>query len=476
MSLGDETQGVSLESSLVEDTQTAILPEKDESQLTISPISGHSIQKHPRSFWGSFGRLLYESKDNHYLMILIFFFTACAGTTGPIQALLFAHIIDVSKYTGSKLRSESEFWSGMFGVLAAGAGFSYFGSLSTSLRNGLIIRAKYQQEYFESTLWQRMTFFDQEEHSQGAIVARVSSDPQRLDELLGASMASVYIAIFSIIGSISIAFAFGWKLAVVSCCVVLPISVGASFFRFKYELQFERMNNEVFAESSKFASESIAAFRTVSAFTLEETICTRFEILCRNHVVAAFKKARWATLLVGLSDSATIPCQALLLYYGGRLLANGELQLLNFFVSFMVALNAGEAAGQSLSYGPSAAQVTTASNRILDMRESRFQDTVGENREIPESSGGVRIELQNIHFRYPTRDIPVFEGLNLTIEKGQFAALVGASGCGKTSIISLLERLTTSHYFLNEANSVIDSTILRKERSCATESILPNSA
>ncbi|KAL7902887.1 multidrug resistance-type transporter protein [Trichoderma sp. SZMC 28014] len=440
ISLGDESKENGMEKSSEEDVETAIISQKDKPELTIEDVSSLSIQQHSRSFWKSFGRLLYESKDSHYLMILIFIFTASAGATGPVQALLFAHVIDVSKYTGSKLRSESEFWSGMFGVLAAGAGISYFGSLSTSLRNGLIIRSKYQKEYFESSLWQRMSFFDQEDHSQGAIVARVASDPQRLDELLGASMASVYIAVFSIVGSVSIAFAFGWKLAVVACCVVLPISIVASFFRFKYELQFERMNNEVFAESSKFASESIAAFRTVSAFTLEESICRRFKILCRNHMAAAFKKARWATFLVGLSDSATIPCQALLLYYGGRLLANGELTVLKFFVSFMVALNAGEAAGQSLSYGPSAAQVTTASNRILDMRESRFQDEVGVNEEIPESDGGVKIELQNIHFKYPTRDVPVFEGLSLTIEKGQFAALVGASGCGKTSIISLLER------------------------------------
>ncbi|KAL7917170.1 multidrug resistance-type transporter protein [Trichoderma austrokoningii] len=439
ISLGDETKEISMEKSSEEDVQTAITSQKDKSELSIQDVSNDSIQQNSRSFWKSFGRLLCESKDNHYLMILIFIFTACAGATGPVQALLFAHVIDVSKYTGSKLRTESEFWSGMFGVLAAGTGISYFGSLSTSLRNGLIIRSKYQKEYFESTLWQRMAFFDQEEHSQGAIVARVASDPQRLDELLGASMASVYIAVFSIVGSVSIAFAFGWKLAVVACCVVLPISIVASFFRFKYELQFERMNNEVFAESSKFASESIAAFRTVSAFTLEDTICRRFKTLCRDHVAAAFKKARWATFLVGLSDSAIIPCQALLLYYGGRLLANGELSILNFFVSFMVALNAGEAAGQSLSYGPNAAQVTTASNRILDMRESRFQDKEGVNENVPESDGGVRVELQDIHFKYPTRDVPVFEGLNLTIEKGQFAALVGASGCGKTSIISLLE-------------------------------------
>ncbi|KAF5606718.1 multidrug resistance 1, partial [Fusarium subglutinans] len=53
---------------------------------------------------------------------------------------------------------------------------------------------------------------------------------------------------------------------------------------------------------------------------------------------------------------------------------------------------------------------------------------------------GMKIELDNIHFRYPTRDVPVFQGLSLTIEKGQFAALVGASGSGKSSIVSLLVR------------------------------------
>jgi ABC-type multidrug transport system fused ATPase/permease subunit len=52
----------------------------------------------------------------------------------------------------------------------------------------------------------------------------------------------------------------------------------------------------------------------------------------------------------------------------------------------------------------------------------------------------VKIEFQDAHFKYPTRDMSIFRGLNLTIEKGQFAALVGSSGSGKTSIVSLLER------------------------------------
>jgi ATP-binding cassette subfamily B (MDR/TAP) protein 1 len=106
----------------------------------------------------------------------------------------------------------------------------------------------------------------------------------------------------------------------------------------------------------------------------------------------------------------------------------------------MAVTNAGEGAGQSLSFGPNAAQVTAASNRILNMRESRMKDVRSETGQIAQVPGGMKIELQNLHFKYPTRDTPVFKGLDLTIEKGKFAALVGASGCGKSSIIAMLER------------------------------------
>ena len=103
-------------------------------------------------------------------------------------------------------------------------------------------------------------------------------------------------------------------------------------------------------------------------------------------------------------------------------------------------MQGAEASGQALGFGPNAAQVTAAANRILNMRETRLTDKVSTSQEIPDTEGGMSIELDNIHFKYPSRSTPVFRGLNLTIQKGQFAALVGASGCGKTSIVSLLER------------------------------------
>ncbi|KAI9166930.1 LOW QUALITY PROTEIN: MDR efflux pump ABC3 [Paramyrothecium foliicola] len=415
--------------------------EKSRAQSELA-AEDEGFKERQRNFFASFGRLFYESKQHWYLMMLTVFFSACTGAAIPIQAWLFAKVIELFKYAAQpqKLMEEAEFWGLMWAVLAIGTGLSYFGTFLFSTRMASIIRAKYQQMYFEAILYQKISFFDAEDHSHGTMTSRASGDPAQLEELMGANMASVYVAIFNVTGGITIAFVFGWKLALVSCCVVLPVSIITSFWRFKYEIQFEKMNAEVFAESSKFASESIGAFRTVTSLTLESPICKRFATLCNGHVVSAYKKARWVSLFFGFADSVTMACQALIFYYGGRLLLSGEYQLVNFFVCFMAVTNAGEAAGQSLSFGPNAAQVTAASNRILNMRETRLPAESSDPEKVSEVEGGAKIELQNLHFKYPSRDVPVFKGLDLTIEKGQFAALVGASGCGKTSIIALLER------------------------------------
>lgn len=106
----------------------------------------------------------------------------------------------------------------------------------------------------------------------------------------------------------------------------------------------------------------------------------------------------------------------------------------------MAVIQGAESAGQSLSFGPNAAQASAAANRILGVRESKNKDLTPVDEKIPDTEGGVKIELRDVGFRYPTRDVSIFKHLNITVEKGQFAALVGASGSGKSSIVALLER------------------------------------
>ncbi|KAJ9133035.1 P-loop containing nucleoside triphosphate hydrolase protein [Pleurostoma richardsiae] len=285
----------------------------------------------------------------------------------PLYAWLFSKSIDLFKYqeNHSRLMDEVDFMAG---------------------RVASFIRAKYQMHYFESRIFQPAACFDEDGHSQGTLSSRVRDDPLKLEEMVGTNIAQVCIAVSNIIGGIAMAFSYSWKLTLVSICAVVPVCIFSGYIRFRYELLFEKMNDEVFAESSKFASEAIGACRTVASLTLEETILTRFEKLCRDHVHAAYKMARWVSIVLGFSDSATLACQALIFYYGGRLLVRGEIGIMGFFVCLMAMMNAAEGFGQSLSFGPNVAQATAASNRILDARSSRLLEKTGED-DIPNAAG-----------------------------------------------------------------------------------------
>ncbi|KAJ5158516.1 P-loop containing nucleoside triphosphate hydrolase protein [Penicillium coprophilum] len=202
---------------------------------------------------------------------------------------------------------------------------------------------------------------------------------------MGVDLAQVGISTFNIVGNLTMALVYSWKLALVSLAGAGPIGVFSSYIRFRYELQFEEMNGTVFAESSQFASEAIGAFRTVTSLTLEDSISDRFETLCQWYVTSAYRKARWVSIILGFSESE----------YCIRTYPTSE--------------------GSSIVSLP-------------------------EKHGFPIQDGGVTIEIWDLSLKYPGRKVPILDGLNMQIGKGQFAALVGASGSGKTSIISLIER------------------------------------
>ncbi|PVH85767.1 ABC transporter-like protein [Cadophora sp. DSE1049] len=417
----------------------------------------------PRGFFGSFGSLLWEQKP-HFLWYFVMLLGALgAGAAFPIQSYLSAKMFSVFSLYGDELAQETGWWCLMFTALAVFVGSSYFilgwsantiSFASTSLqslearsnRTPQHITSTYRREYFANVLKKPISFYDSEENSIGSLTSRMATDPTQLQQLLGINMAFVVISIFNTLGCLVLSFHFGWKLTLAAVITSMPIILAAGFFRFRFETQFEKMNYAVFAESSKFATESIGAFRTVSSLTLESEICGRYQKLLEEHIWNAFRKAGISTLVFALSDSIPLLCMAFVLWYGGMLLSRFEYAPFNYLVVYLAIVQGSISAGQFLSFGPNIAQASASANRIREMRSLDKFESSGKELDLPTSeddekdNSGVKIELKDVWFRYPTRDVPVLSGLDMTIEAGQFAAIVGPSGCGKTSIISLLER------------------------------------
>jgi ATP-binding cassette, subfamily B (MDR/TAP), member 1 len=429
----------------------------------------------PKGFYKIIGSFLYEQK-RHWLLYAIFLAGALgAATAFPLQSYFFAKVVQVFEFTGSRLVHEGNFWSLMFFVLALGMAVSYLvlGYASTAL--GAYFGCAYRKDYFSSIIRKPISFYDKEGNSSGAFMSRLSTDPKQLLELFGINGAFPLISIFNLIGCITISFSFGWKLTLVAIFAALPVLLISQFIRIRHEIQFEKRNSAVFAESSTFATEAVSAMRTVLSLTMEDAILRRYSNMLHSLTRKSTRKASYSMAVVALCQSVELLPMALTFWYGGQLLASYEYNPVQFLVIYIAVVQGGQGAGQFFSFGPNIAQATASANRILNLRESSRGRAPVASRPVPtlDAVSGASVELKNVTFQYPTRDTPIFRDLSISIQSGQFVGLVGPSGCGKTSVVSLLERFyepTSGVILLNSTDvRTIDLATYRAQLSLVAQ-------
>ncbi|KAI9653427.1 MAG: hypothetical protein M1829_001304 [Trizodia sp. TS-e1964] len=392
-----------------------------------------------RSIFVILARILNEQRHLWPYFLIVVITATIGGLTYPAQAILYAKIIGVFGLPLDELVSQGNFYALMYLILAIINFISYFilGTTLTFLSSTLT--HFYRLEYFGNIVRQEIPFFDMPENTSGALTSRISSDPTAIQELVGLNSGTVLIAITNIIGSITLSFIVGWKLTVVCLFAAFPLMFCGGFMRVRIEMQFERSTAEVFAASARLASEAVGAIRTVSSLTMEETICDKYRSVLQIHRRDAVKKTLIAMILFAASESVDLLASALAFWYGSKLILDDGYSQTQFFIVFTAIVYGGQAAGQFFAFSSNIAQGKNSANRIFALRKDNFVD--GHDRLDPDSiSGGIDVEFDKVDFKYELRDHNLFKGLTFKVLKGQFAALVGASGCGKSSTISLIER------------------------------------
>ncbi|KAJ5341530.1 ABC multidrug transporter [Penicillium brevicompactum] len=415
-------------------SEELLISQKEEIQPHDYPVDGEEEDEEtPRTIkktkskglLRSLGRVFYEHRSHWILYVLTIVSAIGAGSGYALQSWLFAQLIQVFQFTGQKLVDKANFWALMFFVLAIAMSTFYF-LLGTSANTmSMHVGSSYRKDYFANTLKKPVSFYDREENSSGP--ARPDGSVSTHLNLQCDWMCGHLIFIWLEASSSDIL----WSDA---------LHTFAAFMRLRYETHFESMNAEVYADSSKFATEAIRAFRTVSALTMENTIIDRYSGLLKEQRNKAFRKSWYATLIFAFSDSVELCAMALTFWYGGRLLASREYDPVAFFVVYIAIIQGGQAAGQFLSFGPNVAQAKASANRLFAAREPSEGQLESPVAEPMPKDLRPSVELRGVSFGYESRNITTFANLDISIESGQFVAFVGPSGCGKSTVISLLER------------------------------------
>ncbi|KAK2168081.1 hypothetical protein NP493_1245g00033 [Ridgeia piscesae] len=300
------------------------------------------------------------------------------------------------------------------------------------------LTVRLRKTVFSRMLQKEIGWFDLPENKVCVLTSRLAVDATIVKRVGGNQLGLVAIAVSSLIVSLGVALAASWKLTIANL-VFIPFLIAAGFAYGKDIKGSAQRNMDTAEQGGKIASEAISNIRTVAALTVEakfeKKFCSFFESFVRKERLYAAK----AGLFFGFSQ--TIPQFVVAFYYGAHLVSQDEIEFQDIFKVALALIMASMTIGRATSFAPDAYQAKVAANHIFDLldRKSRIQIGLCGD-ECPLECRG-EVTLDDIEFTYPSRpDAIILRGLTVTIKPGQRVALVGQSGCGKSTCVSLVER------------------------------------
>ncbi|KAI0190211.1 ABC multidrug transporter Mdr1 [Xylaria flabelliformis] len=379
------------------------------------------------------------------LMIWGLFWSIICGGGNPTQALFFAKqilvlsvpITDANKV---QVKRDSDFWSLMYLVLALVIFVAQIAQGIAFGRCSEILIHRVRDRAFRAMLRQDVAFFDKEENTPGALTSFLSTETTHVAGLSGVTLGTLLTIITTLVASFVVSLAFGWKLALV-CISAVPVIIAAGYYRYSLLAHFQRRSKRAYEKSASYASEAISGIRTVASLTREDDVLAQYRQSLAVQQKESLVSVAKSSLLYAAAQAVLFLAFALGFWYGGMLIANREYDLFQFFLCFMSIVYSAQSAGSIFSFAPDMGKAHHAASELKTLFDRKPTiDTWSEDGEQLKSVEGT-IEFRDVHFRYPTRpEQPVLRGLNLTVRPGQYVALVGASGCGKSTTIALLER------------------------------------
>jgi ATP-binding cassette subfamily B protein len=282
--------------------------------------------------------------------------------------------------------------------------------------------------------------------STGRIMSRVMDDSNRMGQLVNifASFFSSLILIFVMIG---IMFNVNVKLTL-WILLIIPFIITIIFFLAKYLRRFSQEARRTRAAVNAAVQESVTGVSVAKGFNREEKNKEEFIEINQDNIKANLKLSYTFTLFFPILDFLTVLVMFIIIYPGGQAVIGGDLSIgdLFLFYSFTIRLF-----GPIIQLSQQVAQIqagSAATERIFSLLDYESKMITGD---INPGKIKGEVEFKDVSFYY-TEGEPVYEKLSVKIDAGQTVALVGHTGAGKTTMVSLLARF----YEINKGDILLD--------------------
>uniref|UniRef100_A0A8C2Z710 ATP binding cassette subfamily B member 1 n=1 Tax=Cyclopterus lumpus TaxID=8103 RepID=A0A8C2Z710_CYCLU len=304
-------------------------------------------------------------------------------------------------------------------------------------KSGEMLTLKLRRDAFKSMMRQDLSWYDNHKNSVGALTTRLATDAAQVQGVsLNTNMGT----------SVVISFVYGWQLTLLVLAVV-PVVAAAATFEMRALTGYAAQDKKELEKSGKIATEAIGNIRTVVSLNIEP----KFESLYQENLEVPYKNSQKNAHVHGLSFSIT---QAMIYFayagcfrFGAWLIVRGMMNAEGVFLVISAILYGAMALGEANSFAPNYAKAKLSASHLMMLLHKKSDKFEG------------NVHFDGVFFNYPSRpDVPILQGLNLKVTKGETLALVGSSGCGKSTTIQLLERF----YDPREGRVLVDNINAKK--------------
>ena len=387
-----------------------------------------------------------------FLMIFGGFCAFCNGAGMPAFSEVFGRLLNGLNDTNVEERvteaAKIMIWVGL--VVLALSAIQVSTWMVSSTRQMTRIRAA----YFRALLRQDMAWHD--EHKPGEVGARLSGDTRIIQQGINDKFANGLMNVGMMLFGFGFGFYRSWQLTLVMLGT-MPLIAITGIVMATILTSMTKLSREGFAKAGEISTEVLENIRTVQIFGTEEKEITRF-IGSLGPAKAAGKKRDFTTSLgVGASYGIIFASYSVAFWFASYLVEWGENNVGEITAVFFSVLMGSFAVGLIFPSISAFSEARAAAHEVFAVIRRVPEIDPDHRGETIENLEG-RIEFKNVKFSYPTRkDQKLFTDLNVTVEAGTSAAFSGVSGCGKSSVIALLQRF----YDPNEGQVLVDGKDLK---------------
>ncbi|XP_075257058.1 ATP-binding cassette sub-family B member 10, mitochondrial-like isoform X2 [Convolutriloba macropyga] len=426
-------------------------------KLNLSSNGGTKVQREDRFSHGK--RLLSIAKPERLRIgMAIGFLSISSGVTLSVPYFI-GTIIDTIYTLSDKallmqnLQSVAAWLVGLFVVGAAANGARIYLIESSGQR----IIQRLRNDVFRSLIRADVSFFDQSQT--GELLNRLSSDTEVVGSSLTYNISDGMRSTLQVLGGLSLMVYTSAKLSI-AVMVILPPVVLTSMMFGRYLKKISRQVQDSLALSTEFAEERLSNMRLVKAFAREETERRVYGDRVNDVYNVASKEVLGHSLFYMMNGFAGNLMILSVFYFGGMMVHDSSLSVGGLSSFILYSTYVGMSIGGLSNFYAELMKAVGASTRIWEIMDNQplipLED--GKNSVKADNIQG-KISFRDVTFNYPSRpDLPVLDKFSLEVESGKVTALVGKSGCGKSTVASLIMRL----YDPNEGAILVDGKPLEQ--------------